>query len=137
MLGSARPYKTEWAALEKLLIVVLLYQSQSLHLVPKIVDLNVPNLRSSGGIFQYGAGLKAGVLSDESYFLIDQLKLIGSQVNDLLMWLILRVSGEKETGYIVEEIFEIAQEMIEARLEKKKADDVEEAKRQALEEEKQ
>ena len=95
------------------------------------------NLLSSGGIFQYGAGLKAGVLSDESFFLIDQLKLIGSQVNDILMWLILRVSGEKETGYIVEEIFEIAQEMIEARLEKKKADDVEEAKRQALEEEKQ
>lgn len=30
---SARPYKGEWAALEKLLIVALLYQSQSLHLV--------------------------------------------------------------------------------------------------------
>ena len=27
MLGSAKPYKAEWAALEKLLIVVLLYQS--------------------------------------------------------------------------------------------------------------
>ena len=76
------------------------------------------------------------MLSDESYFLIDQLKLIGSQVNDLLMWLILRVSGEKETGFIVEEILEIAQTMIDARLEKKKVDDAEEARQQALEEEK-
>lgn len=77
------------------------------------------------------------MLSDESFFLIDQLKLIGSQVNDLLMWLILRVSGEKETGHIVESVFEIAQEMIDARLEKKRADDEEEAKRLALEEQKQ
>jgi hypothetical protein len=44
------------------------------------------------------------------------------------MWLILRVSGEKETGFIVEGIFEIAQGMIDARLEKKKTDDEEEAR---------
>jgi hypothetical protein len=134
--ATAKKHLAEWADLEKLLIVALLYHSQSLHLVPKVVDIKVPNLRSSGGVFQYGSGLKGGASSDESYFLIDQLKLIGNQVNDLLMWLILRVGGEMDTKFITEEIFATTQRMLDARLEKKRADDEEEAKQKALEEEK-
>lgn len=75
-----------------MIIVALLYHSQSLHLVNEFIEITVPNLRSSGGVFQYGSGLRNS--TDENYFLIDQLKLIGNQVNDLLMWLILRVKGE-------------------------------------------
>jgi hypothetical protein len=128
MKPKAKVHMPEWNDVEKLLIVALLYHSKSLHLVPKIVDIKVPNLRSSGGVFQYGTGIKGGVLPDESYFLIDQLKLIGNQVNDLLMWLILRVKGEIDTQDITEGIFETTQRMIDERLEKKKIDDEEEAK---------
>ena len=73
------------------MIVSLLFHSQSLHLVSKFSEIKVPNLKSSGGVFQYGSGLKGSLPSEETYFLIDQLKLIGNQLNDLLMWLILRV----------------------------------------------
>ena len=56
--ASARPHKQVWADLEKLLIVVLLYHSNSLSLVEELADVTVPNLRSSGGAFQYGPGGK-------------------------------------------------------------------------------
>ena len=68
---SAKKHQHEWVELEKLMIVALLYHSKSLHLVSKFLDIKVPNLKSSGGVFQYGTGLKQGVPSEENYFLID------------------------------------------------------------------
>ena len=57
-------------------MVVLLYHSQSLHLGKQFAEIKVPNLRSSGGGLQYGAGVKGGPTED-TYFLIEQLKLLG------------------------------------------------------------
>ena len=87
--------------MEKLMVAVLLFHSQSLHLAKKFSAITIPNLRSSGGVFQYGSGLKTAHGSDENYFLMDQLKLIGQQLNDLLMWLIVRVQGEMEAQEII------------------------------------
>jgi hypothetical protein len=107
-LPSARKHQHEWADLEKLMVVALLFHSQSLHLARKFAETRVPNLKSSGGVFQYGSGLRAGLASDESHFLIDQLKLIGHQLNDLLMWLILRVQGEMDAQASIQSAFEVA-----------------------------
>ena len=57
-------------------MVVLLYHSQSLHLGKQFAEIKVPNLRSSGGGLQYGAGVKGGP-GEDTYFLIEQLKLLG------------------------------------------------------------
>jgi len=76
-LASAKKHQHEWFDVEKLMVVALLYHSQSLHLATKFADIKVPNLKSSGGVFQYGSGLKTGLLSDEGHFLIEQLKLVG------------------------------------------------------------
>lgn len=97
----------EWEALEKIMIVSLLYHSQSLHLTNKFIDIKVPNLKSSGGVFQYGSGMKGSYMSEENLFLIEQLKLIGKQVNDLLMWLIMRVQGEIKATEIIDKVFEV------------------------------
>jgi hypothetical protein len=92
---SARPHQQVWADLEKLLIVVLLYHSNSLSLVEELGDVTVPNLRSSGGAFQYGPGGKIPAKQEEDLFLVEQLTLVGQQVKDLLMWLRVRVHGEQ------------------------------------------
>jgi len=120
---SARPHRGAWIDLEKLLLVSLLHHCQSLHLVNKFIEIKVPNLKSSGGVFQYGSGLKNAAATDDSYFFIEQLKLIGNQVNDLLMWLMHRVHGEDAAQHIMRSVFEVTQRMIAARVEKKKADD--------------
>jgi len=133
-LASAKKHQPAWYDLEKLMVVALLYHSQSLHLARKFAEIKVPNLKSSGGVFQYGTGLKSGLLSDEGRFLIDQLKLIGHQLNDLLMWLILRVQGEMDAQQIIASAFEATQQMIDARLERKAAEELEQ-QRQELEQE--
>lgn len=94
--ASARPHKQVWADLEKLLIVVLLYHSNSLRLVDELGDVAVPNLRSSGGAHQYGPGGRISAQQEEDLFLVEQLTLVGQQVSDLLMWLRVRVRGEQE-----------------------------------------
>lgn len=109
LMHSAAKHKSEWILLEKLMMLSLLFHSQSLHLVDKFSEVKVPNLKSSGGVFQYGSGLKHGLLSEENHFLIDQLKLIGHQLNDMLMWLILRVQGEVATQEIIRSAFELTQ----------------------------
>lgn len=109
LLASAKKHQPAWVDLEKLMVVALLFHSQSLHLARKCAEIKVPNLRSSGGVFQYGAGLKSARVSDESTFLMDQLKLIGNQLNDMLMWLILRVQGEMDAQEIIQSTFEAAQ----------------------------
>jgi hypothetical protein len=95
------------------MIVSMLYHTQSLHLTQKFVEIKVPNVRSSGGIFQYGTGLKSSIINDENFFFIDQLKLIGNQINDLLMWLILRVTGETDAQEVIKSIFEVTQSMMD------------------------
>jgi hypothetical protein len=102
-------------------VVVLLYHSQSLHLGKQFAEIKIPNMKSSGGVFQYGTGIKSG-RTDETYFLIDQLKLVGQQLNDLLMWLIMRVQGEQEAQTNVTFILSKAQELIDAKLEEKAAE---------------
>ena len=60
------------------MILALLFHSQSLNLVDKLADVKIPNTRSSGGVFQYGSGMQGSGPSDENFFLMDQLKLIGN-----------------------------------------------------------
>lgn len=48
---SAKKQQAGWIDLEKLMIVSLLFHSQSLHLVTKFSEIKVPNLKSSGGVF--------------------------------------------------------------------------------------
>jgi hypothetical protein len=53
-----KKHQHEWTEVEKLMILALLFHSQSLSLVDKFADVKVPNMRSSGGVFQYGSGLQ-------------------------------------------------------------------------------
>ena len=122
-LASAKRHLHEWVELEKLMVVALLFHSQSLHLVRSFAELKVPNLKSSGGVFQYGTGPQTGLGANERHFLIEQLKLVGHQLNDLLMWLILRVQGEMDAQESIQAALEVAQQMIGARLEQKEADE--------------
>ena len=55
MRPSAKKYKSEWDDLEKLMVVVLLYHSKSLQLVDRLIDVQVPNMKSSAGAMLHGA----------------------------------------------------------------------------------
>ena len=98
MRVSAKKHRGEWLDLEKLMIIVLLHHSKSLHLIPRFANLKIPNVRSSAGAFVGSKGFQgqSGYLNstEETLFLIEQLKLLAMQVDDLLGWLIQRVKGE-------------------------------------------
>ncbi len=51
MRVSAKKHRGEWLDLEKLMIIVLLHHSKSLHLIPRFANLKIPNVRSSAGAF--------------------------------------------------------------------------------------
>mmetsp|Transcript_28541 Transcript_28541/g.43150 ORF Transcript_28541/g.43150 Transcript_28541/m.43150 type:complete len:148 (+) Transcript_28541:4649-5092(+) len=119
-LPSAKKHKPEWEDVEKIMIVSLLFHSQSLDLVEKLIDVKAPNLRSSAGAQLYDS--RPNLKTEESYFLIDQMKLIGNQVNDLLMWLILRVQGEIDAQNVIQQLYSVAQTQLDDKLVKKKED---------------
>ena len=99
------------------MLVALLHHTKSMHLAKAAAEVKVPNLKSSGGTFKYGAGLKGAGANEETMFLIEQLKLIGQQLNDLLLWLDQRVQGELAVQDHIERILETAQKMLDTKLE--------------------
>ena len=120
-LASAKKHKQEWEDLEKILIAALLFHSSSLDSVDKLLAVEAPNLKQSSGAELYGS--KPSYELEQTYFLIDQIKLIGNQVNDLLMWLILRVQGEIDAQNIITQIYSVSQTMLDQRLVRKKEEE--------------
>jgi hypothetical protein len=84
---TARPFIPTWENVEKLMIVVILHHTQSLSIVDRFANLEIPNVRSSAGT--------SAEQSEENRFLIDSLKFIGQISTNLLEWLCDRQEGEK------------------------------------------
>lgn len=68
-------------------------------------------------------GLKGGSMSEDNLFLIEQLKLVGNQLNELLSWLVQRVQGEILSQDLVLSLLDVSQNFIDLRIQKKILDD--------------
>lgn len=79
-----RAAKGEWENLEKLLILAVLHHTQSLNILYKFLEVQVPDVKSS-------AGTEAP--SEENKFLIETLEFIGKVCDDLVKWLLDRGDG--------------------------------------------
>lgn len=65
----------------------------------------------------------------------ERLKLMGSQLNDLLAWMISRLQGEQEFKNLLLEIVDKSQQHINSLVERKKAEEIEKARKKAEQEE--
>lgn len=62
-------------------------------------------------------------MSEDNLFLIEQLKLVGNQLNELLSWLVQRVQGEILSQDLVLSLLDVSQNFIDQRIQKKILDD--------------
>ena len=62
-------------------------------------------------------------MSEDNLFLIEQLKLVGNQLNELLSWLVQRVQGEILSQDLVLSLLDVSQNLIDQRIQKKILDD--------------
>ena len=62
-------------------------------------------------------------MNEDNLFLIEQLKLVGNQLNELLSWLVQRVQGEILSQDLVLSLLDVSQNLIDQRIQKKILDD--------------
>ncbi len=81
-----KEYQEEWTRVEQLVILAMLYHSNSIE--------------------ETKLFLEKGANSDS---VTEKLKLIGSQLNDVISWMQSRLKGEQEFQFMINDIVEICQ----------------------------
>lgn len=108
MKPSFAAHKQKWFDIETLLLVAMLYHSDSLADCQKFVETELGEEKTR---------------TAEVAQLCEEFTLIGRQVNIVINWMLNRLSGQTEYHMVIEDLVSLAQTMIDSRVEEKEKQD--------------
>jgi len=90
MMPSFKVHLQKWHEVERILVLAMLYHSDSISDCAKFLEIADVSTDAEH--------------SNEEQSLIQEFTMIGKQVNIILMWMLNRLSGQKEFNNIIDDI---------------------------------